>query len=459
MPKRKPKKVRLTSSLPTIHLNAAAVDIGSQEHWVAVPADRDAKSVRRFTAFTDDLYAMADWLSACGIDTVAMEATGVYWIPLYDILEARGFDVHLVNARHVQNVTGRKTDILDCQWLQQLHTFGLLSGAFRPDQDFLVLRSYVRQRRMLIEYASTHIQHMQKALTQMNLLLHNVVSDVVGVTGLAIIRDIIAGERDPQALAAHRDYRCKASQDTIARSLCGSWREEHLFALRQALELYDTYQKKIDDCDACIARQLERITKKQIRANIPPERTPYRAVGNAPTANFRETLFEIAGVDLSQISGVQPYTVLMFLAETGTDMRPWPNAKRFASWLGLCPGTKISGGKKLDARTKRRKCRAASILLIAAATLRNSQSALGAFFRRKAAQFGAPKAITATAHKLARIIYALLSTGKTFIDPGADAYELQFRDRTIHRLQRKAQTLGLLLVPASDASARGGAVS
>lgn len=459
MSKRKPKKVRLTNSLPTIHLNAAAVDIGSTEHWVAVPADRDAQPVRRFTAFTDDLYALADWLSACAIDTVAMEATGVYWIPLYDILELRGFDVHLVNSRHVQNVSGRKTDILDCQWLQQLHTFGLLSGAFRPDQDFLVLRSYVRHRKMLIEYASAHVQHIQKALIQMNLVLQNVVSDVVGATGMAILRDIVAGVRDPEALAAHRDYRCKASEETIARSLRGSWRDEHLFALRQALELYDTYQKKIEQCDAVIAQQLDHIKKKADRADIPPERTKYKRGGNAPLTNHREVLFEIAGVDLSQIAGIQPYTILMFLAETGTDMSRWASSKRFASWLTLCPGTKISGGKRLDSRTKRRKSRAASILLLAAATLRASDSALGAFFRRKASQFGVPKAIMATAHKLARIIYALLSTPKTYSDLGAEAYELQFRDRTLKRLNRKAQMLGYKLVALPEPSLSQGAVS
>ena len=459
MSKRTPKKIRITNSLPTIHLNAAAVDIGSNEHWVAVPADRDAQPVRRFTAFTDDLHAVADWLSACGIDTVAMEATGVYWIPLYDILETRGFDVHLVNSKHVQNVTGRKTDILDCQWLQQLHTFGLLSGAFRPDQDFLVLRSYVRHRKMLIEYASAHVQHIQKALTQMNLVLHNVVSDIVGATGMAILRDIVRGVRDPEALAAHRDYRCKASAETIARSLRGSWRDEHLFALRQALELYDTYQRKIDECDVAIAQQLDRIRKKVDRGDIPPERTRYKPSSNAPRTNFREVLFEIAGVDLSQIAGIQPYTILMFLAETGTDMSRWGSGKRFASWLGLCPGTKISGGKRLDGRTKHRKGRAASILLIAAATLRNSESALGAFFRRKVAQFGVAKAITATAHKLARIIYALLSTGKPYSDLGADAYELQFRHRTIKRLYRKAEMLGYTLVALPEAAPLEGAVS
>lgn len=459
MPKRKPKKVRITSSLPTIHLNAAGIDIGSNEHWVAIPADRDERPVRRFTAFTDDLYALADWLAECGIDTVAMEATGVYWIPLYDILEMRGFAVHLVNSKHVKNVTGRKTDILDCQWLQQLHTFGLLSGAFRPGQEMLVLRSYVRHRKMLIEYASAHVQHIQKALTQMNLVLHNVVTDVVGTTGMAILKDILAGQRDPEVLAKHRDYRCKASAETIARSLCGSWREEHLFALRQALELYETYQEKIDDCDALIACHLEQIRKTADRSEIPPERTRYRAAGNAPRTNFREPLFEIAGVDLSQLPGIQPYTVLMFLAETGTDMSAWANSKRFASWLGLCPGTKISGGKRLDGRTRRKKNRAASILLLAASTLRSSDSALGAFFRRKAAQFGVAKATTATAHKMARIIYAMLSTRKPYNDLGALAYELQFRDRTIKRLNRKAQLLGYQLVQLPEQELSQGAVS
>ena len=445
--KQKPKKVRLTSSLPTIHIDAAAVDIGSEEHWVAVPADRDPRPVRRFTAFTDDLIALADWLKKCRIDTVAMEATGVYWIPLYDVLETRGFDVQLVNSKHVRNVTGRKSDILDCQWLQQLHTFGLLSGAFRPDQDVLVLRSYVRHRKMLIEYASAHVQHIQKALIQMNLLLHNVVSDVAGVTGMAILRDILNGERDPHVLAAHRDYRCKASMETIARSLRGSWREEHLFALRHAIELYDTYLKKVHECDTVIAQQLDRISKKANRTDIPPERVRYNPDRNAPRTNFREPLFEIAGVDLSQIPGVQPYTILMFLAETGTDMSPWPNSKRFTSWLGLCPGTKISGGKRLDGRTRPRKSRAASILLLAASTLRSSNSALGAFFRRKAAQFGVPKAVTATAHKLARIIYSLLATGRPYSELGADAYERLFQHKTLKRLHRKAELLGYQLVP------------
>src|SRR5438445_11480551 len=242
------KVPNLPKHLQHINLNAAGIDIGSEQHWVAVPEGRDEVSVRQFGAFTNDLLAIADWLEQCGVTTVAMESTGVYWIPLFEVLAARGFEVKLVDARHVKNVSGRKSDVLDCQWLQQLHTYGLLSGAFRPPEQVCVLRSYLRQREMLIQTASMHIQHMQKALQQMNLLLPNVVSDITGVTGMKIIKAILAGERDPPVLARHRNERCQNTTATIAKSLVGNYREEHLFALRQAVDLYVTYQAKIADC-------------------------------------------------------------------------------------------------------------------------------------------------------------------------------------------------------------------
>lgn len=446
--KRRPRKKALQSSLPHIHLNAAGVDIGGSEHWVAVPQDRDPIPVRRFGAFTTDLYRLADWLSQCGIDTVAMEATGVYWIPLYEVLEARGFDVRLVDSRHTRNVAGRKSDVLDCQWIQQLHTFGLLSSAFRPDEQTTKLRTYVRQRKMLIEYAASHIQHIQKSLTLMNVLLHNVVSDVVGVTGMRILRAILAGERDPAVLATHRDYRCRASEQQIQEALTGTWRDEHLFALRQAVELFDAYQQKVADCDREIEQLLRSFDAKAERSTIPPSsKSSRRPDRNTPSFELREILFEITGMDLTQIGGIGPYAVLQFLSEVGTDMTPWPTHKHFTSWLSLCPGTKISGGRRLDRRTRGANNRAAQILRIAAISLRSSKCSLGAFFRRKAAQFGAPKAITATAHKLARILYALLKNGTPYVDPGIEVFEQRQRDRVIRSLTRRATDLGFQLVP------------
>jgi transposase len=447
-PRKRPTKPRPLSSLPTINVHAAGVDIGASEHWVAVPQDRDPMSVQRFGAFTTDLYRMADWLAACGIETIAMEATGVYWIPLYEILEVRGFQVLLVDSRKTKNVAGRKSDVLDCQWIQQLHCFGLLAGAFRPDEQTARLRTFVRQRKMLTEYAASHIQHIQKALTLMNVLLHNVVSDVTGVTGMRILRAILEGERDPAVLAAFRDYRCRSSQKEIEQSLTGNWREEHLFSLRQAVELFDTYQAKVAECDQQIERLLRSFEPKVDRASIPAStKGPRRPDRNTPRFDLRELLFERTGIDLTQIGGIGAYSVLQFLSEVGTDMTRWPTSKHFASWLGLCPGTKISGGKRLDRRTREVRNRAAQVLRIAASGLRASKCALGAYFRRKAARFGAPKAITVTAHKLARLLYSLLKSGSQYVDPGAYAVEEQHRKRVLRNLTRTAQDLGFQLIP------------
>src|ERR1700730_18066326 len=390
---------KLPPHLQHMNLNAAGIDIGSERHMVAVPEGRDTVSVREFATFTADLHKLADWLQQCGVTTVAMESTGIYWIPLFELLDRRGFEVKLVDARHVKNVSGRKSDILDCQWIQQLHTYGLLAGAFRPTDDLCVLRSYLRQREMLTQTASMHIQHMQKALQQMNLLLHNVVSDITGVTGMKIIKAILAGERDPRVLARNRDARCRHSAATIAKSLVGNYREEHLFALTQAVSLYEIYQAKIGDCEAAVARHLS--SQPQRTDDEPPtsqKRSQAKDFMRAEV-DMRAQLFKLTGVDLFSIAGLGADTLLTLAGEVGFDMTPWKSEKHFTSWLAVGPGTKKSGGKILNSKTRRSSNRAAAAFRIAASTLLRSKTALGAFYRRLRARIGAPAAITATARK------------------------------------------------------------
>ena len=331
--------------LSQLNLNAAGIDVGATSHYVAVPADRAEQSVQEFEAFTADLYRLADWLTECGVETVVMESTGVYWIPLFGVLEERGFQVMLVDPRRIKNVPGRKTDVLDCQWLQQLHTYGLLSGAFRPDGDIRRLRSYLRQRVMLVQYASHHIQHMQKALTQMNVKLHHVISNITGKTGTEIMEAIVGGQRDPRQLAQLRDPRIKADEATIAKSLQGHWREEHIFELTQALELYRFYQDKIAECDREIEAQLERFEDHSNGDPPAAKSGRRRSKGNAPRFDVWTHLYRMTGVDLTQIDGVDAYTALKVVSEIGTDMTKWPSAKHFASWLGLSPNNRITGGK------------------------------------------------------------------------------------------------------------------
>ncbi len=446
--RRSPSTSGLPKHLQHINLNAAGIDVGAEFHYVAVPVDRDLQPVRRFAAFTEDLHQLADWLRQCGIETVVLESTGVYWIPVFEILEAAGFEVLLVDARHVKNVSGRKSDVLDCQWLQQLHTYGLLRGAFRPADHMVVLRSYLRQRAMLVEYAAAHIQHMQKALQQMNLLLKNVVSDIVGVTGLTIIRAIVAGERDPHVLAQYRDYRCKHSAAEIAKSLVGNYREEHLFALEQALTLYDTYRAQIAACDTRIEAYLRALPT--VVDTEPPARVKASSPGkNRFHFDLRTYMYQLTGVDLTRIDGIEAPTVLTLISEIGTDMTRWKTAKHFASWLGLCPGTRVSGGKVLSSKTKATANRAAAALRLAAASLYNSRSALGAYFRRMAMRLDKPKAITATAHKLARLVYSMLRYGSEYVDAGQDYYEQRYRERVVRNLEQRAKTLGYELVPRS----------
>lgn len=443
------KIANLPAQLQHINLNAAGIDIGSERHMVAVPEGRDEVSVREFGTFTADLEALAAWLKKCGVTTVAMESTGVYWIPLFELLERRGFEVKLVDARHVKNVSGRKSDVLDCQWIQQLHTYGLLAGAFRPPDEVCVLRSYLRQREMLTQTASMHIQHMQKALQQMNLLLHNVVTDITGATGLKIIKAILAGERDPQVLARHRHERCKHSRATIAKSLVGNYREEHLFALRQAVDLYETYQAKIADCDEAIIKQLEKQANVSDEGPPPADKQTQSRSRVRAGIDMRELLFQKSGVDLFAVPGLAADTLLILASEVGFDLTPWKTEKHFASWLGLCPGTKRSGGKVLEAKTKRNPNRAAQAFRMAASSLYRSLTALGAFYRRIKARSGGQQAVTATAHKIARIYYAMLTKGTRYVELGHRAYEQRYKQRRIDYLNRQAKSLGFQLVPCT----------
>lgn len=436
-----------SAAMERINVNAAGIDVGASSHFVAVPEDRDGQPVREFAAYTADLYRLADWLTACHVKTVAMESTGVYWIPLFQILEERGFEVRLVDARRVKNVSGRKTDVLDCQWLQQLHTYGLLAAAFRPDDETCVLRAYMRQRDALVLQAAQHIQHMQKALELMNVKLTEVLSDITGTTGMAIIQDILAGKRDPNELAKHRHVRCKSDEATIAKSLTGHYRAEHVFALRQAMVLYRQCQALVDECDAEIERFLEQHGPHDGNEGpLPPERSTSRSK-NGLGFDARGHLFRLTGVDLTAIPGLSTASVLTILAETGLDMQRWRSAKAFASWLGLCPNNRISGGKILSSRTQPCVNRAARVFRMAAYGLHHAKSALGAFYRRMRTKLGAPKAITATGHKLARIFYSMLRTRKSFADIGQAEYERIYQARRLNGLCRAAAQLGFQLVP------------
>src|ERR671933_206191 len=441
-----PAAPSLPTQLQHLNLNAAGIDIGATAHFVAVPPDRDPAPVARFATFTADLQRLADWLAACGVDTVVMESTSVYWIPLFELLEARGFTVLLVNARHVKNVSGRKSDVLDCQWLQQLHTYGLLNGAFRPADEIVVLRSYLRQRAVLVQGAAMHIQHMQKALQQMNVLLHQVVADITGVTGLKIIHAILEGERDPQRLAMLRDYRCKHSVAGIAQSLAGNYRPEHLFALQQAVTLYETQQAQIVACQQEIEEYLARFPPGPLEPPPTPAK-PRQRTGNPFHFDVHTQVYRLTGVDLTRIDGIDAATALTLVSEIGTDLGRWPTVKHFSSWLGLCPGTKKSGGKVLSSKTQPSANRAAAALRLAATSLYRSRSALGAYLRRMSAKLGKAQAVTATAHKLARLVYSLLKHGGEYADAGQDYYERQYRERVVQNLTRRAKELGFVLVP------------
>jgi transposase len=450
--KSKKKGNTTAKSFSIINPNAAGIDIGADSHWVSVPQSRDAQPVRRFGCFTSDLYALANWLKECQVETVAMESTGVYWIRLFQILETQGLEVKLVNAHHVKSVPGRKSDVLDCQWLQQLHSYGLLSGSFRPDDQICVLHSYIRQRDTLIKSASIHVQRMQKALTQMNLQLHRVISDITGTTGMAIIRAIIAGERNPQVLAALKNSRIKSSASEIAHALTGDYRVEHIFVLQQELQLYEIYQKAIAECDyqieQCMAQFSDQVSLVASPI-LPPKYRRNQPQGNQPSFDLRTHLYRISGVDFTQIDGLGVLTVQTILSEVGLDSTRFPSVKHFCSWLGLCPGSRITGGKVKSSQTRCVVNRAANAFRMAAQALKNSRSALGAFYRRLRSRLGTPKAITATAHKIARLFYYLWCSGEAYVDPGVDYYEQKYQERLVHNLIKKAHSLGFELIPQS----------
>jgi transposase len=443
-----PTPRRRRGALPVTNPNAAGVDVGADTHWACVAADCDPEPVRRFGTCTADLEALADWLQRCGVTTVAMESTGVYWVPLYELLESRGFTVLLVDARQVARAPGRpKSDAKDCQWIQRLHSYGLLSAAFRPQEQVVVLRAYLRQRDMLVSYAGQHIQHMQKALEQLNVKLTEVVSDITGVTGMGIIKAILRGGRDPEQLAKLRDPRCKESTATIARALQGTWRPEHLFALQQALALYEFYHQQIGACDQAIEAQLRTFADHSDGQPLPRRPRRRKREANEPRFDARARLYSVCGVDLTAIEGIDETTALVLLSEIGTDMSRWPSLKHFASWLGLCPQHKISGGKVLSRRVRRGSSRAKRALRLAARSLHHSKSALGAFFRRIKSRHGTPAAITAAGHKLARLVYALLKHGTAYVAQEMEAYEAKYRAQKLQTLARQAGTLGFKLVP------------
>lgn len=437
----KGKAEKSSKAINTINPNAAGIDIGSQEHYVAVGAGK----VRSFGCYTPDLEEMARWLLECGVETVAMESTGVYWIPVYQVLQSKGLDVNLVDARHAKNVPGRKTDVSDCQWIQQLHSYGLLRSCFLPDADIAVLREYWRQRATLVESASREILHMQKSLEQMNLHLHKVLSDITGVSGMRIIRAIVAGERNPVTLAGMRDSKVKKSEDEIAKALSGNYRDEHLFTLKQALELYDIFAGKIRECDLKVEECLKHFEDK-----ADPEKFESKAGKsrrkNQPYFELDRELYRVTGVDLTAIDGIDSLTAQTIISEVGYDLSPFPSENHFASWLTLCPNNQINGGRISKRRSRKSQNRIATALRIAAQSLSRSKSALGAFFRRMKAKLGPAKAITATARKLACLVYRMLRYGMSYVDAGQQQYEKRYQEQQLKMLESRAAALGYSLV-------------
>jgi transposase len=444
--------------LDVVHPEAAGIDVGNSAHYVAVRPDRDADSVRRFECFTADLHRLADWLQTCGVTTVAMQSTGVYWIPLYEILEARGIEVYLVNARHTKNLPGRKSDVQESQWLLKLHTYGLLRNSFHPPAQIRIVRTYWRQRGDHVHAVSTCIQRMQKVLTQMNIQLANVISDLSGWTGQRIVRAILAGERDPLTLAALSHPGIHATRDTIAKSLEGTWQPDLVFVLQQEVAMYDAYQQRITECDRELERHLQSVADKVADAapdGEPPTPPTSRRSGpkrrrkagsHAPQFDLGRELHRISGVDLTRIDGIDVGVAQTLISEVGVDMTRWKTEAHFASWLGLCPDNRITGGKVIRNGTRHVVNRAATALRLAATTLLRSQSYLGAQYRRLRGKLGAPKAITAMAHKLARLVYRMLTWGHEYVDKGLQYYEERHRQQQVDLLKKRAAKLNLQLV-------------
>jgi transposase len=443
--KAKSQRSRERALLKKVHLNAAGIDVGADTHWVAVPEDRDERPVRSFGVFTSDLIALCEWLKACQIQTVAMESTGVYWIPLFQMLERNGFEVRLVNASHAKNVPGRKSDVKDCQWLQQLDTFGMLRGSFRPQAQICVVRSYLRLRDTLSNDCNSLVQRMQKALTEMNIQVHRVISDITGVTGMSILRAILAGERDCIKLAQLKHPQIKSSTQQIAKALEGDYSQEHLFALQTALELYDSYQLKIMECDQRVEEALGTFEAK-VEVSV-PDLSRLRSAQKRQEALRRHHLEQMTGADLTKLPGLDLLAVERILSEIGLDMNCWPSEKHFCAWLNVAPTNRISGGKILASKPRKNANRAATALRLAAQSAMQSKTAVGAFIRRIKVRLGAPTAINAGAHKLARLLYRMLKFGKAYVETGQETYERLFKERMLRNLQRKARELGFHLTP------------
>lgn len=441
--------------LDVVHRDAAGIDVGNAMHMVAIAPKRDAKPVREFGCFTQDLNETARWLVEKGIQTVAMQSTGVYWIALYDILVAHGIEVFLVNAKTTRNLPGRKTDVQECQWLMKLHTYGLLSNSFRPASDILNVRTYWRLRAEHVQEASTAIQRIQKVLTEMNVQLANVISDISGVSGMTIIRAILEGERDPHQLTRLCNARIQASREQVARSLEGNWRSDLLFALAQQVCNYDHYQQQIARCDQVLESYVQQLPTRSIPHDSASVAKPSAAKqrskrtkrkGNAPKFDLAGELKRLMGVDLTMIDGIDVMTAQTIYSEIGWDVTPWKTEAQFASWLGLCPDNRISGGKMLSKGTRPVRNRIAVALRMAASTLIKCDSYLGAQYRQLRTRLGAPKAITAMAHRLARIAYRLLKYGEAYVDKGASFYEHKYRDQQIRFVRKKAASLGLQII-------------
>jgi transposase len=444
---------------PVLEPNAAGVDVGARQMFVAVPPKRDENPVRIFDTFTEDLNRLADWLEACGVQTVAMESTGVYWIPLYEILEQRGLKPRLVDARHMKNVPGRRTDWQECQWLQYLHSVGLLRAAFRPQEEVCAVRALMRHRRSLVEMAGQHIQHMQKALTQMNIQIHHVIDDLTGVTGMAIIDAILAGQRNASELAQLRDRRIKADAETIRKSLVGHWRQEHLFTLKQSRQMYETYQEQLQECDREIETLLQATTPRvdpddkplppNQKRNLDKILQKNRIPGS--TFNMRSEAYRLFGVDLTQVPGLAQ-NVLALYSEIGRDMSRWPTAAHFTSWLSLCPDNDISGGRVLWQGTRKFKNSAAQLFRLAAHGLHRSPTPLGDFLRRMKAKIGPRGAITATARKIAIIFYTMVQNQVEYDHTRWNEQQVRRQKYIENKLRRAARRIGFQLVQVESAT-------
>src|SRR5438876_10171717 len=448
MAKTKRRKHRkLDRTLPVMRPSAGGIDIGATEIFVAVPADRDSESVRSFPTFTQDLHALADWLQQCRVDTVAMESTGVYWIPLFQILEARGIEVHLVNAQHVHHVPGRKSDVLDCQWLQYLHSVGLLKASFRPEQDVCAVRSLLRHRESLVQMTCVHVQHMHKALDQMNLQIHHVISDITGVTGLAIVDAIVEGKTNPKQLAKLRDYRIKASVETVTKSLVGDYRPEHIFTLKQSLTAYRHYQKLIADCDHEVQRRVQTFQAKDDGPTAPAD-CSNSTTPTVPTFDLHTHLERIFGVDLTAIPGFDVLRIQTIFSELGANLSKFPTDDSFSSWLNVCPKDGTSAGRRIRGPKVKTKNRVTQAFRMAAQSLHNNKSYLGDYYRSQRARHGALKAIKNAAHKLARIFYHLVTTRQLYDETVFAKLEARNQQHRLHKLQTLAKQMGYSLVEA-----------